>query len=136
MRNDYADAVLRVASLVGPGSVLSYGDVAELLDAGGPRQVGAAMSRSGVAGGRGADGGPGSGVVPWWRVIRANGTLPDPLAAEAQEHWAAEATPLRGGRVDMARARWRPTERDFAEIDALAEGLSHSAAPKRGTPMV
>ncbi|MET1035924.1 MAG: MGMT family protein [Arthrobacter sp.] len=128
MRNDYADAVLRVASLVGPGRVLSYGDVAELLDAGGPRQVGAAMSRSGEAGGRGA--------VPWWRVIRANGTLPEPLAAEALEHWAAEATPLRGGRVDMARARWSPTELDFAEIDALAEGLSRGGAPKRGTPLV
>ena len=42
--------------------------------------------------------------VPWWRVVRANGTLPPHLMLDAQEHWALEGTPVRNGRVDVAKA--------------------------------
>jgi len=43
-------------------------------------------------------------VVEWWRVVRADGTLPAHLMIEAQEHWAREKTPVRRGRVDVERA--------------------------------
>lgn len=95
---DFAEAVLNIVDQIPPGMVLSYGDVAELLGAGGPRQVGAVLSRYGSS-------------VPWWRVIRANGEAPEGLQEEALAHWRKEGTALvrgalAGRRVDMRVARW------------------------------
>ena len=41
---DFANRVLDVAEAIPPGRVMSYGDVAEYLGQGGPRQVGRAMA--------------------------------------------------------------------------------------------
>lgn len=95
---DYAEAVLEVVDRIPAGMVLAYGDIAELLGQGGPRQVGSVMSRYGSS-------------VTWWRVIRASGEAPAGLQDEALARWRAEGTALVGGalaghRVDMARARW------------------------------
>ena len=95
---DFAEAVLGIVDQIPVGMVLAYGDVAELLGQGGPRQVGAVMSRYGSS-------------VTWWRVIRANGEVPGGLQDEALAHWREEGTALvRGGlagrRVDMKVARW------------------------------
>jgi len=95
---DFAEAVLDVVDRIPEGRVLAYGDVAELLGQGGPRQVGAVMSRFGSS-------------VPWWRVTRANGEAPQRLRDEALGHWRAEGTALvrgalAGRRVDMTQARW------------------------------
>ena len=90
-----AERVLDVVDRIPPGRVLSYGDVAEYLGQGGARGVGAVMARHG-------------GAVPWWRVLRADGTVAPGLEDRAFDHYRAEGTPLsRGGtRVDLARARW------------------------------
>lgn len=118
MRSDYVEAVLAVVDLVPAGSALSYGDVAELLGSGGPRQVGAVMSHYGSA-------------VPWWRVLKASGHAPSGHEARALEHYLEEGTVLLGDyarylrtgegswRVDLAAARWAPQEADFRRIDAL-----------------
>ncbi|WP_393916216.1 MGMT family protein [Halostreptopolyspora alba] len=92
---DFAERVLDVVERIPPGRVMSYGDIAEYLGESGPRQVGRVMSVWG-------------GAVPWWRVIRADGSPPPGLEVEALRRYATEATPLRpgSGRVDMARARW------------------------------
>jgi alkylated DNA nucleotide flippase Atl1 len=95
---DFAEAVLDVVDRIPAGMVLAYGDIAELLGQGGPRQVGSVLSRYGSS-------------VTWWRVIRASGEAPQGLQDEALAHWRAEGTPLAGGalagrRVDMTRARW------------------------------
>lgn len=95
---EYAEAVLEVADAIPEGMVLSYGDVAEMVGSGGPRQVGAVMSRYG-------------GATCWWRVIRATGEPPPGLEDEALAQYRTEGTPLVGGvvggrRVDMHRARW------------------------------
>lgn len=94
---DFAEVVLDLVDQIPSGMVLAYGDVAELLGQGGPRQVGFVMSRFGAS-------------VTWWRVIRASGEVPEALLDEALTHWRAEGTPLvrgaLGRRVDMARARW------------------------------
>ena len=130
MRRDYADAVLGVADLIPSGRVLSYGDIAELLGAGGPRQVGAVMSS------RGSE-------VCWWRVLRASGQPPQRHAGRAWEHYRREGTPVRGTsdddgagyRVLIAAARWQPTDAEWAALDTLREGLQDSsAAPADGTP--
>ena len=47
--------------------------------------------------------------MPWWRVVRADGSLPPSHDDEARAHYLDEGTPLRpSGRVDLARAAWWP----------------------------
>lgn len=96
--DDYAELVLDVVDAIPPGQVLTYGDIAELIGKGGPRQVAAVMSR-GVGG-------------PWWRVVRADGTLPERLSRRARTHYLEERTPLMPGshRIRMSAARWTPVE--------------------------
>lgn len=104
---EYAERVLEVAELIPSGHVMTYGDVAEWLGDGGPRQVGRVMALYG-------------GAVPWWRVIRADGVLLPGHEPEALSHYQAEATPLKEAsraseghlpRVDMKRARWDGEQR-------------------------
>jgi alkylated DNA nucleotide flippase Atl1 len=92
---EYAAAVLDVVDRIPPGRVMTYGDVAEYLGAGGPRQVGQVMSRWG-------------GAVAWWRVLRADGSPPPGHERRAVERYRDEGTPLRPGghRVDLRQARW------------------------------
>ncbi|WP_154605841.1 MGMT family protein [Arthrobacter sp. AQ5-05] len=124
MSAEYVEAVLDVTELIPAGKVLSYGDIAALLERGGPRQVGSVMSHHGSA-------------VPWWRVIRAGGQPPLCHDATALVHYRAEATALRGDpdgehpswRVDMAAARWNPAEPDFERIDAIAALLHATEVP-------
>jgi alkylated DNA nucleotide flippase Atl1 len=92
---EYAEAVLGVVERIPAGRVLAYGDIADYLGEGGPRQVGAVMSRFG-------------GGVPWWRVLHADGTPAPGHEARALARLRDEGTPLKrsGDRVDMALARW------------------------------
>ncbi|WP_241777836.1 MGMT family protein [Streptomyces sp. CT34] len=99
---EYAERVLAVAELIPAGKVMTYGDVAEWLDEGGPRQVGRVMALYG-------------GAVPWWRVVRADGVLLPGGELRALAHYRDEGTPLKGAsaaaerhipRIDMRRARW------------------------------
>ena len=48
------------------------------------------------------------GGVPWHRVVTADGRLPLGHEARASRLLAAEGTPMRGDRVDMAAAAWYP----------------------------
>jgi alkylated DNA nucleotide flippase Atl1 len=49
------------------------------------------------------------GPVPWWRVVRADGSLPPSHEDNARAHYLDEGTPLRrSGAVDMAAAFWEP----------------------------
>lgn len=89
----YAERVLDLVERIPPGAVMSYGDIAEYLGEGGPRQVGRVMSAWG-------------GGVPWWRVVHADGTAAPGHEERCLDHWRAEGTPLRGTRVDMRAARW------------------------------
>ncbi|WP_138896153.1 MGMT family protein [Streptomyces chryseus] len=99
---EYAERVLEVAEMIPPGRVMTYGDVAEWLEEGGPRQVGRVMALYG-------------GAAPWWRVVRSDGVLLPGHEPRALGHYRAEGTPLRTAsrqsgthvpRLDMKRARW------------------------------
>nr|WP_317453740.1 MGMT family protein [Streptomyces sp. CBMA152] len=99
---EYAERVLDVAERIPPGRVMTYGDVAEWLGEGGPRQVGRVMALYG-------------GGVAWWRVVRADGALLPGHELRALGHYREESTPLREAsrsaeghvpRLDMRRARW------------------------------
>jgi alkylated DNA nucleotide flippase Atl1 len=93
--DDFADRVLDVVAAVPRGAVMTYGDVAEYLGVGGPRQVGAVMSA-------------GTGDLPWWRVVRADGRPVRGHEPEALALLRADGTALRpgGDRVDLRVARW------------------------------
>ena len=95
--DDAAERVLVVVEQIPPGRVLSYGDVAELAPAPTPRQVGRVLARYG-------------GGVPWWRVLRADGTPAPHLRKRQLALLAAEGTPMlpSGEAVDLRRARWDP----------------------------
>ncbi len=129
MRAEYVEAVLDVVDLIPAGRVLAYGDIAALLERGGPRQVGSVMSHHGSA-------------VPWWRVIRAGGQPPVCHDATALVHYRQEETALRGDtdgghpswRVDLAAARWKPTDDDFDRIDAIAARLQGVEDPAPELP--
>jgi alkylated DNA nucleotide flippase Atl1 len=96
---DFAGRVLDVVEAIPPGRVMSYGDIAEYLGEGGPRQVGRVMALWG-------------GGVAWWRVIHADGSLLAGHERVALARYREESTPMRPaagggpGRVDMRRARW------------------------------
>jgi alkylated DNA nucleotide flippase Atl1 len=95
-QEEYVEAVLAVVEQVPPGRVTTYGAVAAAVGRGGPRQVGRVMATYG-------------GGVPWWRVIRADGTLPECHSGEALELHRSEGTALlASGRVDMRSAFWEP----------------------------
>ena len=96
MSPDFTDRVLDLVERIPPGQVLSYGAIAEILGEGGPRQVGRVMAMDG-------------GAVAWWRVVRADGSLTAAHGVGAQEHYAAEGTPMRpsGAAVDIRRALWQ-----------------------------
>lgn len=95
----FAERVLDVVDAIPAGRVMTYGDIAEYLGEGGPRQVGRVMALWG-------------GAVAWWRVVRADGKLLPGCEREALVHYREEGTPLRrsgpGGepRLDMSPARW------------------------------
>jgi alkylated DNA nucleotide flippase Atl1 len=99
MPDDFASRVLDLTEAIPPGRVMSYGDIADYLESGGPRQVGRVMALWG-------------GGVAWWRVIHADGSLLAGHEREALRHYQAEGTPMRTAsddrpvRVDMRRARW------------------------------
>ena len=89
----FADQVLACVRSVPPGSVVSYGDVAELIGSRAPRRVGQVLSREG-------------GGVPWWRVLRTDGRPAGPHRDEQLQRLRAEGVLARDGRVDLRSHRW------------------------------
>lgn len=85
------DAVCAVLETISPGQVATYGDVA--------RQVGITPRLAGREVGRVPD------DVPWWRVVRADGTPADCRGGTAAARLASEGVPIKNCRVDLARAR-------------------------------
>jgi alkylated DNA nucleotide flippase Atl1 len=93
---DWVEEVLAIVEAVPPGRVTTYGTIAQALGRYGARRVGNVMATHG-------------GGVPWWRVVRADGSLPPSHQGEARQAYLEEGTPLRpGGNVDIKRAFFRP----------------------------
>ena len=83
-------AVLARVRAIPEGFVRTYGDVWP----GAPRCAGSVLSAAEDPG------------LPWWRVVRADGTLAK--GARQRARLEAEGVPFHGDRVDLALARWDP----------------------------
>lgn len=81
-----AEAILDRIRRVPEGYVTTYGD----LSPGAPRHAGRVLSEM-------------PSNIPWWRVVRADGTWPK--GSGQRELLLAEGVPIRGDRVVMAQAR-------------------------------
>jgi len=87
------ERVLACVELIPRGRVLAYSDVAEFVHTRAARNVGRIMATEGS-------------VVPWWRVLRADGSSAPHIRDEQLRRLAEENVPMRGERVDMRVARW------------------------------
>ena len=101
-RDALVEQVLDLVESVPPGRVTTYGLLADAVGFGGPRWVGRVLATSGAA-------------VPWWRVVRADGSLPPSHRRSAVAHYLEERTPVRTDasgavqRVDLPAACWLPS---------------------------
>lgn len=93
-REAYIEAVLQAVEAIPPGCAASYGDLAEFVGRGGPRQVGAVLSHFGS-------------TVCWWRVVRADGSPARGHEQDALTKLRAEGAVFRADRVDLKQCRWR-----------------------------
>jgi alkylated DNA nucleotide flippase Atl1 len=98
----YVEAVLSLVEQVPPGRATTYSLLAAAVGRGGPRQVGRVLALYGSA-------------VPWWRVVRADGSLPESHRSAALARYRQEGTPLAGSaavpgrlRIDLSIAGWAP----------------------------
>jgi len=101
--DDLAAKVLAVVRRIPSGRVLTYGDVAALAEVDATaRDVGQVLLRHG-------DGDD----IPWWRVLRVDGTPPPHLLDRQLGLLRAEGTPLApsGAAVDLHLARWAASGR-------------------------
>ena len=89
---DVDEAVFDVVERIPPGRVSTYGAIGRLVGVG-PRRVARALSQGG-------------GAVPWHRVVRADGSVAEPVRVEQLARLAAEGVPVRSGRVDLAAVGW------------------------------
>jgi len=90
---DVDEAVFDVVERIPPGRVSTYGAIGRLIGIG-PRRVARALSSGG------------GGAVPWFRVVRADGTAAEPVRVRQLELLAGEGVPVRDGRVDLAAVGW------------------------------
>ena len=91
-RGDVDEAVFDAVERIPPGRVSSYGAIGRLIGVG-PRRVARALAMGG-------------GAVPWHRVVRADGTVAEPVRVRQLELLAAEGVPVRNGRVDLSAVGW------------------------------
>ncbi len=89
---DVDEAVYDAVEAIPPGRVSTYGAIGRLVGVG-PRRVARALSQGG-------------GAVPWYRVVRADGSAAQPVRVRQLELLAAEGVPMRGLRVDLDAVVW------------------------------
>lgn len=90
---DVDEAVFDAVERIPPGRVSTYGAIGRLVGVG-PRRVARALSSGG------------GGAVPWFRVVRADGTAAEPVRVEQLARLAAEGVPVRDGRIDLRAVGW------------------------------
>ena len=95
------ERIYRVVRRIPRGRVATYGQIAEIAKASGPRQVGYALHAL-----------PEPNDVPWHRVVNAQGriSLRSGLGGESFQHALLKAEAVEfdaKGRIDLDRFRWK-----------------------------
>ena len=83
-----ARAIASVVAAIPEGDLWTYGEVARVAGCGGPRSVGTVLSQYGDD-------------LPWHRVVRADGRIPEHLAAEQAARLRSEGHEVRSGKVRL-----------------------------------
>jgi alkylated DNA nucleotide flippase Atl1 len=89
---DVDEAVFDAVDAIPAGRVSTYGAIGRMVGVG-PRRVARALSSGG-------------GAVAWYRVVRADGSVAEPVRVRQLELLAAEGVPVRNGRVDLGAVGW------------------------------
>ena len=89
----YARSVLDAVDAIPVGKVLAYSDVAEYVGPGTGRTVATVMRHYG-------------GEVPWFRVVRSDGSCAPEVRDRQVALLRADGVPMNGERIDLAKARW------------------------------
>lgn len=89
---DVDEAVYDAVERIPPGRVSTYGAIGRLVGVG-PRRVARALSSGG-------------GAVPWYRVLRADGTAAEQVRVRQLQLLAGEGVPVRDGRIDLTAVGW------------------------------
>ena len=87
MNRSFERAVVETIGKLRPGEVASYGEIAQ--EAGFPgaaRAVGRVLART-------------EAPIPWWRVVRGDGTLVSPNATKQARLLRGEGVRVRAGKV-------------------------------------
>ena len=105
--------IYRCVARIPAGRVATYGQIAQLVDASGARQVGYALSAT-----------PPDIDIPWQRVINARGEIStrangDPDSEQQRLLVAEGVMPDQRGRIDLERYRWQPDEEGDWEDEAF-----------------
>ena len=96
--DESSQVVLDLVEQIPAGRATTYGDLARMASDIGTVRVTARMVGRVMA--------TAQRDVPWWRVVGHDGRLPPGLADEALARLREDGCPVRGGRVDIRRARW------------------------------
>ena len=100
--NDAEERVREIANQVPAGEVISYGQIGRIAGLS-PRMVGRIVARI-------------SESIPWWRVVRADGTPPACHGGIAGALLEQEHIPFRNGKIDWSRLEGRETGRPEATL--------------------
>lgn len=93
MDEETLERVRSVVAAIPEGTVLGYGDVAELAGLRSARLVGRILAEDG------AD-------LPWHRVLRSDGTTAQHLRHRQLQRLREEGVEAEGARIDMRHYRW------------------------------
>ena len=85
--------ILALVARIPSGRVMTYGDIADVLGLGSPRQVGRALAGADVD-------------IPWHRVVRSDGTMAEQVRVRQRQLLLSEGVGMVGERVDLEAHQW------------------------------
>lgn len=85
--------ILALVARIPSGRVMTYGDIADVLGLGSPRQVGRVLAGADVD-------------IPWHRVVRSDGTMAEQVRERQRQLLLSEGVGMVGERVDLEAHQW------------------------------
>ncbi len=85
--------ILALVARIPSGRVMTYGDIADALGLGSPRQVGRALASADLD-------------IPWHRVVHSDGTMAEHVRDRQRQLLLGEGVGITGERVDLEAHQW------------------------------